>query len=134
MRKLTSSIVIGAKRKNTLSNKDVGDGNLGEDNGVDCNILIPSSFVLENEGDPIRQIVNSTFPDYRSGNMDARQLESRAILAPTLDVVDEVNEYMNGMNQASSITYLSCDSLCKSETNVDMQSEVGSHTTGKSCY
>ncbi|XP_019171011.1 PREDICTED: uncharacterized protein LOC109166524 [Ipomoea nil] len=23
---------------------DVGDGNLGEDNGVDCNILIPSSF------------------------------------------------------------------------------------------
>ncbi|XP_019162491.1 PREDICTED: uncharacterized protein LOC109158985 [Ipomoea nil] len=106
---------------------DVGDGNVGEDNGVDCNIMIPSSFVLENEGDPIRQIVNSTFPDYRSGNMDARQLESRAILAPTLDVVDEVNEYMNGLNQASSITYLSCDSLCKSEANVDMQSEV--HTT-----
>ncbi|XP_019199139.1 PREDICTED: uncharacterized protein LOC109192887 [Ipomoea nil] len=106
---------------------DVGDGNVGEDNGVDCNIMIPSSFVLENEGDPIRQIVNNTFPDYRSGNMDARQLESRAILAPTLDVVDEVNEYMNGLNQASSITYLSCDSLCKSEANVDMQSEV--HTT-----
>ncbi|XP_019186536.1 PREDICTED: uncharacterized protein LOC109181238 [Ipomoea nil] len=62
---------------------DVGDGNVGEDNGVDCNIMIPSSFVLENEGDPIRQIVNST--------------------------------------------YLSCDSLCKSEANVDMQSEV--HTT-----
>ncbi|XP_019177192.1 PREDICTED: uncharacterized protein LOC109172491 [Ipomoea nil] len=74
--------------------------------------MIPSSFVLGNEGDPIRQIVDSTFPEYHSGKMDARQLESRAILAPTLDVVDEVNEYMNGMNQASAITYLSCDSVC----------------------
>ncbi|XP_019154115.1 PREDICTED: uncharacterized protein LOC109150585 [Ipomoea nil] len=106
---------------------DLGDGNLGEDNGVDCNIMIPSSFVLENEVDPIRQIVESTFPDYRTGNMDESQLENRAILAPTLDVVDEVNEYMNGINQAASMTYLSCDSVCKADSNFDMQSQV--HTT-----
>ncbi|XP_019178725.1 PREDICTED: uncharacterized protein LOC109173844 [Ipomoea nil] len=106
---------------------DLGDGNLGEDNGVDCNIMIPSLIVLENEVDPIRQIVESTFPEYRSGNMEERQLENRAILAPTLDVVDEVNEYMNGINQAASMTYLSCDSVCKAESNFDMQSQV--HTT-----
>ncbi|XP_019163477.1 PREDICTED: uncharacterized protein LOC109159822 [Ipomoea nil] len=103
---------------------DLGDGNLGEDNGVDCNIMIPSSFVLENEVDPIRQIVESTFPDYCTGNMDGIQLENRAILAPTLDVVDEVNEYMNGINQAASMTYLSCDSVCKADSNFDMQSQV----------
>ncbi|XP_019168888.1 PREDICTED: uncharacterized protein LOC109164796 [Ipomoea nil] len=106
---------------------DLGDGNLGEDNGVDCNIMIPSSIVLENEVDPIRQIVESTFPEYRTGNMDESQLENRAILAPTLDIVDEVNEYMNGINQAASMTYLSCDSVCKAESNFDMQSQV--HTT-----
>ncbi|XP_019189692.1 PREDICTED: uncharacterized protein LOC109184103 [Ipomoea nil] len=102
---------------------DLGDGNLGEDNDVDCNIIIPSSIVLENEVDPIRQIVESTFPEYRSGNIDERQLENRAILAPTLDVVDEVNEYMNGINEAASRTYLSCDSVCKAEANFDMQSQ-----------
>ncbi|XP_019164611.1 PREDICTED: uncharacterized protein LOC109160822 [Ipomoea nil] len=106
---------------------DLGDGNLSEDNDVDCNIIMPSSIVLENEVDPIKQIVESTFPEYRSGNMDERQLEDRAILAPTLDVVDEVNEYMNGINQAASRTYLSCDSVCKAEANFDMQSQV--HTT-----
>ncbi|XP_019149843.1 PREDICTED: uncharacterized protein LOC109146643 [Ipomoea nil] len=106
---------------------DLGDGNLGEDNNVDCNIIMLSSIVLENEVDPIKQIVESTFPEYRSGNMDERQLENRAILAPTLDVVDEVNEYMNGINQAASRTYLSCDSVCKAEANFDMQSQV--HTT-----
>ncbi|XP_019191668.1 PREDICTED: uncharacterized protein LOC109186192 [Ipomoea nil] len=106
---------------------DLGDGNLGEDNNVDCNIIMPSSIVLQNEVDPIKQIVENTFPGYRSGNMDERQLEDRAILAPTLDVVDEVNEYMNGINQAASMTYLSCDSICKAEANFDMQSQV--HTT-----
>ncbi|XP_019161024.1 PREDICTED: uncharacterized protein LOC109157627 [Ipomoea nil] len=106
---------------------DLGDGNLGEDNDVDCNTIMPYSIVLENEVDPIKQIVESTFPEYRSGNMDETQLENRAILAPTLDVVDEVNEYMNGINQAASRTYLSCDSVCKAEANFDMQSQV--HTT-----
>ncbi|XP_019186005.1 PREDICTED: uncharacterized protein LOC109180750 [Ipomoea nil] len=60
---------------------DLGDGNLGEDNEVDCNIIMPSSIVLENEVDPIKQIVESTYPQYRSGNLDERQLEKRAILA-----------------------------------------------------
>ncbi|XP_019152280.1 PREDICTED: uncharacterized protein LOC109149095, partial [Ipomoea nil] len=53
--------------------------------------------------------------------------EFRAILALTLDVVDKVNEYMNSMNEATSKTYLSCDSVCKSDTSSDMLSEV--HTT-----
>ncbi|XP_031095061.1 uncharacterized protein LOC115999345 [Ipomoea triloba] len=106
---------------------DLGDGKLGQNNDGECNIVIPSQFVLQNEGDPIKEIVDTTFPSYCSGEMDPKHLESRAILAPTLDVVDHVNEYMNNMNQASSKTYLSCDSVCKSDTNANMLSEV--HTT-----
>lgn len=52
--------------------------------------------------------------------MDHKHLETRAILAPTLDVVDHVNECMNGMNKASSKMYLSCDFVCKSDTNADI--------------
>ncbi|XP_019198210.1 PREDICTED: ATP-dependent DNA helicase PIF4-like, partial [Ipomoea nil] len=46
--------------------------------------------------------------------------EYRAILTPTLDIVDAVNEYMNDYNNAEGRTYLSCDSVCKSNSNVDM--------------
>ncbi|XP_031116659.1 uncharacterized protein LOC116020319 [Ipomoea triloba] len=59
---------------------DLGDGKLGQNNDGECNIVIPSQFVLQNEGDPIKEI-----------------------------------------------TYLSCDSVCKSDTNANMLSEV--HTT-----
>ncbi|XP_019158019.1 PREDICTED: uncharacterized protein LOC109154746 [Ipomoea nil] len=106
---------------------DLGDGNLGEEKNGVFNIRIPDNFVLRNEVDPIAEIVQSTFPSYGHGQFDHKFLESRAILAPTLDVVDKVNEYMNSMNEATSKTYLSCDSVCKSDTSSDMLSEV--HTT-----
>ncbi|XP_019151926.1 PREDICTED: ATP-dependent DNA helicase PIF1-like [Ipomoea nil] len=50
--------------------------------------------------------------------------EYRAILAPTLDIVDAVNEYMNDYNNAEGRTYLSCDSVCKSDSNVDMLADL----------
>ncbi|XP_019150299.1 PREDICTED: uncharacterized protein LOC109147106 [Ipomoea nil] len=101
--------------------------NLGEENNGIFNIRIPDNFVLRNEVDPIAEIVQSTFPSYGQGQLDHKHLESQGILAPTLDIVDKVNEYMNSMNEATSKTYLSCDSVCKSDTNADMLSEV--HTT-----
>ncbi|XP_031108559.1 ATP-dependent DNA helicase PIF1-like [Ipomoea triloba] len=103
------------------------DGKLGGNTDDDCNINIPSQFLLQNKGDPIKQIVEETFPSFGTGVIDPEQLKSRAILAPTLDVVDQVNEYMNNLNQASSKTYLSCDSVCKADTNDNMLAEV--HTT-----
>ncbi|XP_031096995.1 uncharacterized protein LOC116001246 [Ipomoea triloba] len=86
---------------------DLGDGKLGGNTDDDCNINIPSQFLLQNKGNPIKQIVEETFPSFGTGVIDPEQLKSRAILAPTLDVVDQVNEYMNNLNQASSKTYLS---------------------------
>ncbi|XP_031106347.1 ATP-dependent DNA helicase PIF1-like [Ipomoea triloba] len=106
---------------------DLGDGNLGGNSEDDCNINIPSQFVLQTKGDPIKEIVEQTFPSFGTGVIDPEQLKSRAILAPTSDVVDQVNEYMNNLNQASSKTYLSCDSVCKADTNDNMLAEV--HTT-----
>ncbi|XP_019182314.1 PREDICTED: uncharacterized protein LOC109177372 [Ipomoea nil] len=50
--------------------------------------------------------------------------EYRAILAPTLDIVDAVNEYMNDYNNAEGRTHLSCDSVCKSDSNVDMLADL----------
>ncbi|XP_019184260.1 PREDICTED: uncharacterized protein LOC109179152 [Ipomoea nil] len=106
---------------------DLGDGNLREEKNGIFNIRIPDNFVIRNEVHPIAEIVQSTFPSYGQGQLDHKHLESRAILAPTLDVVDKVNEYMNSMNEATSKTYFSCDSVCKLDTNADMLSEV--HTT-----
>lgn len=47
-------------------------------------------------------------------------LQGRAILVPTLDVVEYVNDYMISLNAAKGNTYLSSDSTCKSDANVDL--------------
>ncbi|XP_031105204.1 uncharacterized protein LOC116010081 [Ipomoea triloba] len=51
-------------------------------------------------------------------------MESRAILAPTLDVVNAVNEYMTDLHVAESRTYLSCDTVCKADSNNGILSDM----------
>ncbi|XP_019171369.1 PREDICTED: uncharacterized protein LOC109166926 [Ipomoea nil] len=103
---------------------EIGDGVVGIANDMDCDISIPQQNILHCGDDLITTIVESTFPNYRSANYDRYVLENRAILAPTLDVVHSINEYMNGMDESKGRTYLSCDSVCKSDSNVDMLSDL----------
>ncbi|XP_019150298.1 PREDICTED: uncharacterized protein LOC109147105 [Ipomoea nil] len=56
----------------------------------------------------------------RRANGDLSYLKDNAILALTLDVVDIINQYMNDHNPCEGRTYLSCDSVCKSDFNADM--------------
>ncbi|XP_019172007.1 PREDICTED: uncharacterized protein LOC109167446 [Ipomoea nil] len=93
----------------------IGDGTTGASNEDCAEVEIPDEMLLSSTGDPIATIVESTFPMFQNGSCDNSFLESRAILAPTLDVVSAVNEYMSNMHEAESRTYLSCDSVCRAE-------------------
>ncbi|XP_019149748.1 PREDICTED: ATP-dependent DNA helicase PIF2-like [Ipomoea nil] len=103
---------------------NIGDGTIGDSLHGECEINIPEEFVLPCIEDPISTIVDCIFPMFRSGHSDIQYLKYRAILAPTLDIVDAVNEYMNDYNNAEGKTYLSCDSVCKSDSNVDMFADL----------
>ncbi|XP_019196006.1 PREDICTED: uncharacterized protein LOC109189834 [Ipomoea nil] len=103
---------------------NIGDGTIGDSLHGECEINIPEEFVLTCVEDPISTIVDSIFPMFRSGHSDIQYLKDRAILAPSLDIVDAVNEYMNDYNNAEGRTYLSWDSVCKSDSNVDMLADL----------
>ncbi|XP_019167801.1 PREDICTED: ATP-dependent DNA helicase PIF1-like [Ipomoea nil] len=102
---------------------NIGDGTIGDSLHGECEINIPEEFVLTCVEDPISTIVDSIFPMFRRGHSDIQYLKDRAILAPTLDIVDAVNEYMNDYNNAEGRTYLDCDSV-KSDSNVDMLADL----------
>ncbi|XP_019196328.1 PREDICTED: uncharacterized protein LOC109190313 [Ipomoea nil] len=74
--------------------------------------------------DLIATIVESTFSMFRNGDCDHSYLETRAILAPTLDVVTSINDYMSNLHIAESKTYFSCDTLCKSNSNNGISADV----------
>ncbi|XP_019166702.1 PREDICTED: uncharacterized protein LOC109162455 [Ipomoea nil] len=99
---------------------DIGDGKIRNTTDGDAELTIPNKFLLKCDDDTISTIVDSIFPLFRSGNGDLSYLNDSAILAPTLDVVDIINQYMNDQNPCEGRTYLSCDSVCKSDSNADM--------------
>ena len=49
------------------------------------------------------------------------------MIRSTLDVVDQINQYMCDMNIAKGRTYLSCNSLCKAEPDGENLLEVHTH-------
>nr|XP_016458485.1 PREDICTED: uncharacterized protein LOC107782155 [Nicotiana tabacum] len=87
----------------------IGDGRIGSFiDGIEKG-QIPNDLLINNCDDPISTIVESTYPDFFNHSSDFDYLQQRAILAPTLDMVESINEYMVSLNQSPEKTYLSSD-------------------------
>ncbi|KAF1866419.1 hypothetical protein Lal_00017802 [Lupinus albus] len=83
---------------------DVGDGKLSKPNDGYASIEIPYQFLISN----IHAIVTSTYPNILHEYLNEDFLHCSAILASTIEMVDEINDYRK---------YLSSDSVDKSEFN-----------------
>ncbi|XP_019183233.1 PREDICTED: uncharacterized protein LOC109178135 [Ipomoea nil] len=94
---------------------NVGDGKLGGRNDGYAEVEIPKPMLLSSEADDIKTIVHSTFPMFANGNTNPKHLLGRAILAPTLDVVNAVNDYMTELHNAESRSYFSSDAVGKAD-------------------
>ncbi|XP_072073598.1 uncharacterized protein [Arachis hypogaea] len=102
----------------------IGDGRYGTSNdGVDS-VKIPDDILINDWDDPIVAICKATYPEmFRGTNVEYRA-EDRAILAPTLQIVDEINQYMMSLNPAETITYYSSDKACATEANNDLLASI----------
>lgn len=72
----------------------IGDGTILEANDGYVDITIPNDFFISNFTDPIEAIVASTYPNLINNYNDSNYLQSRAILASTIEVVDDINDYI----------------------------------------
>ncbi|CAH9097469.1 unnamed protein product, partial [Cuscuta europaea] len=104
---------------------NIGDGVFGESNDGHVQITIPEDLLIRTRGDPIVAIVENIFPEYVKSASDISCLRDRAILAPTLAVVEAVNEYMTDLNVGEvSRTYLSSDSVSSVDSTSDLMAEL----------
>ncbi|KAG5610801.1 hypothetical protein H5410_022082 [Solanum commersonii] len=93
----------------------VGDGSIGSSiDGID-KVLIPNDLLINEYTDPIASIVQSIYPDFITNCNDPEYLQQRAILAPTLDMVESINQYMITLNHNPEKSYLSSDKICRSD-------------------
>ncbi|XP_045791408.1 uncharacterized protein LOC123886112 [Trifolium pratense] len=72
----------------------VGDGKLAVPNDGYADIDIPKDLLILDYDDPIHAIVHSTYPNLIEHYKSANFLQSRAILASTTEVVDQINSYV----------------------------------------
>ncbi|XP_042046064.1 ATP-dependent DNA helicase pif1-like [Salvia splendens] len=104
----------------------IGDGVVGGPNDGEVSIQLHADIVLSNSGDPLRTIVSNVYPSYMIPEELISCLHGRAILAPTLEVVDEVNQFMISLDQPPGRVYLSSDSISKSDFTSNGLAEIHS--------
>ncbi|XP_050263851.1 uncharacterized protein LOC126708072 [Quercus robur] len=95
----------------------IGDGELSNSEG-EALIEIPHDLLIQPAAHPFDDIVKATYPDFDTKFNDSKYLEERAILAPTNEVVEDINDYMIDLINVDEETYLSADSLYKASSNI----------------
>ncbi|KAL4603641.1 hypothetical protein ACB092_10G139100, partial [Castanea dentata] len=95
----------------------IGNGELGEGDG-DNNISIPSDLIIQPSENPMHDIIDTTYPGLENKYTDPSYLQDRAILAPTNEVVEELNDYIVSSLNGEVHENLSSDSICKASSNI----------------
>lgn len=89
----------------------IGDGTLGDDNDGDAIIEIPHDLLITKTDNFVGSMVEEIYPSFSNHIGDVEFLQGRAILAPTLDEVDSLNDFMVSMHSTEERIYLSADSI-----------------------
>ncbi|XP_057745884.1 uncharacterized protein LOC130964785 [Arachis stenosperma] len=70
-------------------------------------IKIPHEFLITDYNNLIQGIVQAIYSDYIANMANESHLKGRAILVPTIYVVDELNDYMTALNNNECKMYVS---------------------------
>ncbi|XP_056848336.1 uncharacterized protein LOC130511115 [Raphanus sativus] len=91
----------------------IGDGKLSEPNDGEAEIDIPSEFLISDSKDPIEAISTAVYGDTASlhEKKEAKFFQERAILCPTNEDVNIINDYMLDRLDGEEKIYYSADSI-----------------------
>ncbi|XP_048491405.1 uncharacterized protein LOC125492733 [Beta vulgaris subsp. vulgaris] len=96
----------------------VGDGNAGGLNEGEAEIKVSNDILIEGESDPIAAIVESTYPFLKDHLWEPKYFQERAILAPTYEIVEMVNDYVLSYLPGDEKVYLISDAISNIEGNL----------------
>ncbi|KEH24925.1 PIF1-like helicase [Medicago truncatula] len=99
----------------------IGEGNDASNENGEMNVEIPEDLLISNTINPLMSLIDFVYPDLNDNLGDPLFFQERGILAPTLNSVEHVNEYMMSLIPGEEKEYLSSDSICRSGENSDVQ-------------
>ncbi|XP_057433347.1 uncharacterized protein LOC130726131 [Lotus japonicus] len=101
----------------------VGDGTVKTIDEEETLIEIPPDLLIEQCKEPLLELVNFAHPKLAHNLQKNSFFQERAILAPTLESVEEINNFMLAMIPGDETEYLSYDTLCKSDDDSGVNAE-----------
>uniref|UniRef100_A0A0D2ZVC1 ATP-dependent DNA helicase n=2 Tax=Brassica oleracea var. oleracea TaxID=109376 RepID=A0A0D2ZVC1_BRAOL len=122
MRLLAGLTDDAAKELESFSNwiLDIGDGKINLPNDGQVEIDIPSDLLIQNSGeDPIETMAKEVYGQAFQTSTDKDLYRHRAILTPTNDEVDKINDYMLSQLPGEEKVYLSSDSIIPSDVDIE---------------
>ncbi|GJZ46060.1 ATP-dependent DNA helicase PIF1-like protein [Tanacetum coccineum] len=72
----------------------VGDGEIGEHYDIEVSIDLREEILLDAADDPVTSIVDSTYLKILDNINDPSYFREKAILSPTNEVMDNMNEHL----------------------------------------
>ncbi|XP_076928116.1 uncharacterized protein LOC143591961 [Bidens hawaiensis] len=95
---------------------NIGEGNVGGPNDGVATIDIPGDLLRKDSVDPILKLFDFVYPDILQNYESQHYYQDRAILAPTNEIVDEINDSLLKFFPGDEVEYLCSDTMCKSES------------------
>ncbi|XP_074265834.1 uncharacterized protein LOC141588285 [Silene latifolia] len=96
----------------------------GESDDGEATITIEDDLLIKESNNPIKAIVENTYPSIHENMWNAEYFQERAILAPTNEIVSKVNDYVLSQMEGDGKVYLSSDSISKAEGYASHQEEL----------
>ncbi|CAJ2661810.1 unnamed protein product [Trifolium pratense] len=100
---------------------NVGDGKLGHSEDGETVIEIPDDICVKYSKNHVADIVDLLYPNLIAELSNVNFFQDRAILCPTLEIVEKVNDYVMSLIPGEYKEYLSCDTItkCDEELGID---------------
>ncbi|KAK1428534.1 hypothetical protein QVD17_17369 [Tagetes erecta] len=93
----------------------LGEGKIGEPNDGESIIEIPQDLLIGESPDPVFDLIDFAYPLMLDKLHEPNYFQDRAILAPTNEVVQYINDRIMSMFPGDEKEYLSSDSFCPSD-------------------
>ncbi|XP_015940717.1 uncharacterized protein LOC107466243 [Arachis duranensis] len=98
---------------------DIGDGLVGDSMDGESEVHIHPDILIHDSIRPFDDMVEFVYPNLLANITQPSYFKHRSILGPTLEVVNEVNTLIMDRLEGDKKFYLSCDSLCVEEGNME---------------
>ncbi|XP_057720026.1 uncharacterized protein LOC130934477 [Arachis stenosperma] len=99
----------------------IGDGLAGDTTDGESIVYIPSDILVKNSELALDDLIDFVYPNMLSNLSVENYFKDRAILALTLDCVTDINNKMTAGLPGQERVYLSSDSVCAEEENMEFE-------------